>query len=47
MIEKRRFPEKMSKTNRMVEKKLFKAQNSTKSRYNRQIGGKQKKGQIG
>ena len=34
----------MSKTNRKVEKKLFKAQNSTKSRYNIQIGGKQKMG---
>ena len=46
MVKKRRFPEKMSKTNRKVEKKLFKAQNSTKSRYNRQNGGNQKKGRI-
>ena len=39
MAEKRRIPEIITGICKKVEKKLFEAKNSTKTHYNRKIGG--------
>lgn len=46
MTEKRKIPEIMLKTYKKVEKKLLKAQNSTKRHCNRQNGGMRKMGGL-